>query len=769
MRDLADELLRAKVKARLFGGQHAPKLGRLLVHDRIGAGAMGTVYAAYDPQLDREVAVKVLHAADADANARVLREARALGKLAHPNVVAVHDAAEDDSVVYVVMELVRGTPLRAWIGGEHGWREVVRVLREAAAGIAAAHRAGLVHRDIKPDNVLIGEDRARVVDFGLAGEADGGTPSYTAPEVLAGGPATPASDQFSFGVMLYEALHGQRPYGGATKAELRANALAVSVGGQPAWLAAIVRRTLAPAPGERFPSMDAVVAALGRDPTRRRRLAAVAAGALVLGGVAGALAFRRGETDPCGSVRAARRAEVWNVDVASRVRARLADAPWASTTVGALDRSAGAWEASARRVCEATRVHGAQSDRLLELRMRCLDRGLDRLGALAGALTQPLDRAARAEATSAVAELPDPTTCETVTDAGELALPVEPARRARAIGAERGVDRAWAAFALGRYRDARAQATALEATTRDLDDPVRAQVVAVLGSTEARIGAPAHALEVLQRALALAAAAHAAELELSIWATLLRLELFAGAPARAIEWSPFAHAAARRAGRDGAELDGILAEAERDAGQLAAAREHVTRALASHDPLRPEQRAILELNLGSIDLAADNPERAAAAFQRGYAATRASLGDGHPTLALFLDKLAETNRRRGKLREALAAHEQSIALRRAAFGDTDRAVATALFHRAETLLAANELARATADLDTARAIRATLFGERSPRLGEIDLVRAAVAAAAGRTAEAEQLRAQALALDPRLGTLSTSSTSSAQPREMSRP
>src|SRR5262245_43547053 len=284
MRDLADELLRAKVKARLFGGQHAPKLGRLLVHDRIGAGAMGTVYAAYDPQLDREVAVKVLHAADADANARVLREARALGKLAHPNVVAVHDAAEDDGVVYVVMELVRGTPLRAWISGEHGWREVVRVLREAAAGIAAAHRAGLVHRDIKPDNVLIGDDRARVVDFGLAGEADGGTPSYTAPEVLGGEPATPASDQFSFGVMLYEALHGQRPYAGATKAELRANALAVSVGGQPAWLAAIVRRTLAPAPTERFPSMDAAVAALGRDPTRRRRLAAVAAGALVGGG-----------------------------------------------------------------------------------------------------------------------------------------------------------------------------------------------------------------------------------------------------------------------------------------------------------------------------------------------------------------------------------------------------------------------------------------------------------------------------------------------------
>jgi len=221
LRDLVDELLHAQVKAKLFGGDHAPQLGRLRLLERLGAGAMGTVFAAYDPRLDRKVAVKVLRSSDSAA--RVLAEARALAKLAHPNVVAVHDADELEGLVFIVMELASGVPLRAWMGSEgsharRDWRDVVAVLREAATGIAAAHGAGLVHRDIKPDNILVGEDRARVVDFGLANsEADddgasAGTPFYMAPEVLAGAAATAASDQFSLGVTMFEALYGKRPY-----------------------------------------------------------------------------------------------------------------------------------------------------------------------------------------------------------------------------------------------------------------------------------------------------------------------------------------------------------------------------------------------------------------------------------------------------------------------------------------------------------------------------------------------------------------------------
>ena len=166
-RDLIDELLQAQVKTKLFGGDHAPRLGRLVILEPLGSGGMGTVFCAYDPRLDRKVAVKLLRDEGASAM-RVLREARALGKLTHPNVVAVYDATETDGVVSIVMELAPGESLRTWIGADKPWRQVLAVMQQIGAGLAAAHRAGIIHRDIKPDNIMIGPDRARLVDFGLA-------------------------------------------------------------------------------------------------------------------------------------------------------------------------------------------------------------------------------------------------------------------------------------------------------------------------------------------------------------------------------------------------------------------------------------------------------------------------------------------------------------------------------------------------------------------------------------------------------------------------
>src|SRR5262245_60991311 len=245
-RDLIDELLQARVKTKLFGGDHAPRVGRLVILEPLGSGGMGTVFAAYDPRLDRKVAVKLLRGKGASA-ARVLREARALGKLTHPNVVAVYDATESDGVVSIVMELAPGESLRSFIGAKKSWREIVRVMQQAGAGRAEAHRAGIVHRDIKPDNLMIGADRVRLHPFGLAhargvendesaendDERDvervdslegSGTPSYMAPEVLSGSASNEASDQFSFGVTLYEALHGERPHRAKTKDDLVAAA-----------------------------------------------------------------------------------------------------------------------------------------------------------------------------------------------------------------------------------------------------------------------------------------------------------------------------------------------------------------------------------------------------------------------------------------------------------------------------------------------------------------------------------------------------------------
>ncbi len=742
-----------------------------MILDRIGSGAMGTVFAAYDPRLDRKVAVKLVRTGGAESTALVAREARALARLAHPNVVGIHDVGELDDEIYIVMELASGIPLRTWIAGDRHWRDVARVIREAALGLAAAHRAQLIHRDVKPDNLLIGLDRTRVVDFGLAQDrADGddgqsaGTPSYMAPEVLDGQPASEASDQFSLGVTLYEALYGVRPHGGATREELRvtartaasarpsraAPAEAIVRSGPPAWLHAIVARMLAAEPQKRFASLDAVATALGRDRRRRTRVIALVATASIASAALGVIAYRHQTAhDPCDG-GPARESAVWSAETAARVKTSLGTAPWAAKALEGLDATAAQWVTSFRHVCEASRIRGDQSDTLLDLRMRCLDRSLARFDALAAALAAPLDAPSRVEATGAVAELPPPLACETVDDPAELALPSDPARRARVTAAERTLDRAWAAYALGHYALAGDALRELRETAELGAPALTAAVLLLAASVEARVGTPAAARTLLESALTAAAAAHTAELEASVWARLLRHELFAGSPTNVIAWAPFAHAAAVRAGHEGAEIDGIVGEALRDAGQLDAARQRLAHALASKDPLRGDQRALIEMNAGSVELAAGAPGAAEQAFTRALALAREALGDAHPTLAIYLDKLAAADRARGRIVAALVLHDQSLAVRIAAYGATDRSVATSLLQRSRTLIEANRLDDAAHDASTALEIRTAKLGPQSPRLGEIIAVQGEIAAARGERDAADLLYRRAAELDPRL-------------------
>jgi hypothetical protein len=270
------------------------EIGRYVVEEVLGEGGMGVVYAARDVKLDRRVALKVLRpgsggqAADVQGQVRLLREAQALAKLAHPNAVHVYDVGSHREQVYIAMELVPGSTLRRWLQLEsRSWREILDMFAQAGRGLAAAHAAGLVHRDFKPDNVLVGSDgRARVVDFGVArmsaladergptvAAADPprgggltrtdvvlGTPSYMAPE-QARGVSTASSDQFSFCVSLYEALHGALPAATPSAEAERARV--------PRWVDAVVARGMRPDPAERFPSMEALLSALGRHPVAR--------------------------------------------------------------------------------------------------------------------------------------------------------------------------------------------------------------------------------------------------------------------------------------------------------------------------------------------------------------------------------------------------------------------------------------------------------------------------------------------------------------------
>ncbi len=337
--DLQAERLRRNLKARLFGGPRDPaRVGRYIIDKRVGQGGMSVVYRAHDPELNRVVAIKLLRARDSDnarttsrRHRRLLREAEALARLSHPNVVTVYDVGLHDGQVFIAMDLIRGTDLKRWrLDQKPSWREAVRVFIEAGRGLAAAHDADLVHRDFKPANVLIGDDgRVQVIDFGLVKHSDTpttsisedpfercrdtpaephtqliepehdsegtvtrspltdeltrtgamlGTFAYMAPEQFTHDPIDALTDQFSFFVALYEAIYGQRPFTARSREQL---ALRVVEGvidppprgrAVPRWLRQLCLRGLSTDPRRRFPSMRAAIDALERGLARRRRL-----------------------------------------------------------------------------------------------------------------------------------------------------------------------------------------------------------------------------------------------------------------------------------------------------------------------------------------------------------------------------------------------------------------------------------------------------------------------------------------------------------------
>ncbi len=309
----ADPANKVITKTRIRPSHVGLKLGRFTIVERIGSGAMGIVFRADDPGLGRQVALKLLHHPDATLTERLVREARSMAQVSHPNVVTVYDVGIADDSTYIAMELVSGMSLRQWQAIQRPLAEVIEAYLAAGRGLAAAHAAGIVHRDFKPDNVLVGSDgRMRVTDFGLASARPTadlaaesmsvsldelslthsgmvlGTPAYMAPEQFAGGNIDPRTDQFSFCVALYEALYGHRPYKGKTFEELGDNVCSGTMRPVPPGstvsgaLRAIVLRGLSVRPGDRFPSMDHLLAVLGRDRARPWRRAAFASAALAV-------------------------------------------------------------------------------------------------------------------------------------------------------------------------------------------------------------------------------------------------------------------------------------------------------------------------------------------------------------------------------------------------------------------------------------------------------------------------------------------------------
>ncbi|HEY0135820.1 MAG TPA: serine/threonine-protein kinase [Nannocystis sp.] len=675
------------------------RIGRFVVLRKLGEGGMGIVYAAYDEELERKVAIKLLRADFARhqqsiGQARLLREAQAMARLSHPNVVQIYEVGKFGDAVFIAMEFVSGCDLREYLRrSERPWRKILGVYMQAGHGLAAAHAAGIIHRDFKPDNVLVGDDgRVRVDDFGLARPDEAtleaaasagtsgvfahgasgsyanveltqagtfiGTPAYMSPEQLQRNPADALSDQFSFCVALFEGLHGYRPFAGADAGQLTQ---AVLFGkpldpprdsAVPGWVHQVLLRGLARAPEQRHKGMDALLQALAADPaiTRRRRLGV--AGLVLAAGLAGGGGYALHElgaqqNGSCGGGEQ-RLAAVWDEATAGRVRAALAGAASgyagdvADRVESRLGAYATAWTAMHRDACE---VHqrGEQSDALYDLRMACLDDRKTALRALVGVLASP-DAAVVEKAVQAAEHLP----------------------------------------LLGRCADA----SALLAQVPPPEDPAVAQAA---------------------QALAVRLAEARARLEVGQFQPALQDTASLRGEAEALGYAPTLAAALH--------LEGLIAD---QLGDYATSEAALLRAVTTADAAGDDD----ERAAATIDLARAIGLRQArfaeglhvAALARGSVARLADRSTAEATLET---RVGEILLQRGALDEASAHIERSVDLHAQLYGETSTAYAAAVNARATLRFFRADYAEALAEYRRVAEIYERAYGPAHPIMGKV--------------------------------------------------
>ena len=687
------------------------RLGRYVLRARLGQGGMGVVWRARDPELDRDVAIKVLAGAtlDADAEARLLREAQSMARLSHANVVGVNDVGVIDGRAFIAMELIEGETLRQWLSrGPHPRNEVLARFVAAGRGLAEAHAHGIVHRDFKPDNVLCGHDgRVCVTDFGLArvqaraeisAELDSddpdptrltrtgafvGTPAYMAPEQFHGQPSDLRSDQFAFCVALWEALFGARPFAGKSLGELAHAVISGELRERPrdvripAALERALRRGLARDPSQRWPDMNALLAAIATD--RGGRRSAIAAVTLVLAGTGAASWWVTRERDAPTIVctgATARLAGVWDDErrdaVAQAIRAT--GVIYAETTVDGvstrLDRYTDDWIAMHTDACEAS-ARGDQPAATLDLRMACLDRRRDELDALVQVLAVA-DAATVERATVAALGLTPIAACA---DLERLSIdqPGDPQLAAEVHVQRAALLLAFARGAAGDLQEGKRLTEPVVAKAEALGfAPFIAEALVTRGDLAFELGEYAEADTDLQRAWDLAVAARADHTAARAATSLVSVELKRLAYDEAIAWGNQAIAMSVRAGKDEeleAEARIGLGVTRLHRGELELAQPELDRALEIrrrvHAPDDVRIAASLR-SLGDLAVARNELDAALAHYQQSIALFEAALGWEHPSLVAPVMNLGGVYFRKGQLapaevlfRRALTVHERS--------------------------------------------------------------------------------------------------------------
>ncbi|MEM7152392.1 MAG: serine/threonine-protein kinase [Myxococcota bacterium] len=706
-------------------------LGRYVVLDVLGSGGMGVVYAAYDPELERRVAIKLLRPAligsidTSKGRGRLMREAQALARLQHPNVITVHDVGEHEGQVFVAMEFIDGVTFQQWLRSENrSWREIVAVMREAGRGLHAAHVKDMVHRDFKPDNLMIEPSegggpprRILVMDFGLAtptGSQTGidpeissqvstssltsseflanltrtgavmGTPAYMAPEQHAGRPTDSRSDQFAFCVTLYEALYGQRPFPADSLPALvaavtRGEFQSVPAGSRvPRWLREIVVRGLAPKPADRWPSLADLDDALSRDPTRtRRRIVAVGLGLAGIGAVYGSnLVVERQRLAECRRSAAAID-EVWNDEVRQQTREGMletglsyAPSTWAHLEPR-LDERAQQWKDLRYESCAEPNsvppsLH-ARQDECFDTTLTML-RGELRL--LAEADAAVLNRAIQAvTARFRVTPCADPAQLR-----HRMPLPDDPELAERVAQIRARLEQASNLRASGHFKDALALLEDNLPEARALEHKhLLASALVRQGRTLYAIGRYDDAAAQLEEGFFVARAAGADAL--ASYAARVLVELVGHDLAQ--------HTQGRRWARH-AEI------------------------LANAAALDEVQHARIELNLGTLEFGAGNYKEALERMSSALEVFRRVLGDDSSrtsdtlkTMAVVHDRLGEPVRATENLELVLTRYKESYGLDHPETGSAHNDLAAALLNIGEYERAREHLERSVEIFDTA--------------------------------------------------------------------
>jgi len=780
--DLEADRVLAGLSERLFGIKSEPlEIGRYVVLRRLGAGGMGVVYLGYDGELDRNVAIKLLRARHASggskdrAAARLLREARALARIKHPNVIAIHEVGTSDGAVFIAMERVQGVTLARWQEeGEHSWRELVELYVQAGRGLAAAHAAGLIHRDFKPSNVLVGDDgdglglRARVVDFGLArasrreevnpsdgdgdGDGDGehcerdrprasasssltvtgallGTPAYMAPEQIQGHVADARSDQFSFALALYEALCGERAFAGDSLDALHA---AVVAGERrptprgralPGWLRRVLDRALSSAPERRFASMLILLKELeaGLGERRRRGLVVGGVGLALTAALIGSAAAR---PERCLG-GAAVIAEVWGdeqraaIDRAFTATGKPFAAKAQEQTRRRLDAYAEGWAAMHQSACAATHIRDEQSSAGLDLRMRCLDRRRSELRALVALFTgDELDPKLVARAVEASDALTPLDGCADVEALGATdPLPDDPRERAQVDALRRRLDEIKAERDAGRYDTALLRASdAFDASEAIGYRPLRAEAALLHGSLLGLVGSADEAAIAFDSAFTDGLASG-------------HIEVAAEAAIQATHTVGFV-------GHHGGE------------GRRWA---HLAEPLVIRLGEPPRALATLKANLGTIAVLQGELDEAEEHFTRAIALTEAAFGGNETLIAKTSANLGAVYRRKGDLPRALASYRRAAAVFEANFGPRHPLMATlanntgVLLQTMKDSAGAERSYRQVIDLGGASiATTSPTLGHANNNLGELLLERGEIEAAADHFASAIEIWEAAL-------------------------